>query len=109
MAILNLGGMNDKTSEKAERTARELDTANIRITQLEKQIRELQLNHQALWELLKASAKLPDEALQNQIDAFKQAIESRANQITNCATCNRTVPADKASCYYCGASLTHEN
>lgn len=41
MAILNLGGMNDKTSEKAERTARELDTANIRITQLEKQFREL--------------------------------------------------------------------
>ncbi len=107
MALLNLGGMNDRTSEKAEKTARELDTANFRISQLEKQFRDLQLYNQALWELLKSSANLPDDALQAQLDAYRQSLESRANQTTNCASCNRTVPADKTHCYYCGASLDH--
>jgi uncharacterized paraquat-inducible protein A len=109
MAILNLGGMADKTSEKAEKTARELDTATIRINQLEIQFREMKLNNQALWELLKSSANLSDTALQEKVDAIKASISARSNQTLSCASCHRTVPADKPNCYYCGASLELEN
>ena len=104
MALLN----RDKVSEKAEKTARELDTANFRITQLENQFRELQFTYQALWELLKTSAELPDDALEEKLHAMKQAIEERANQTMTCDSCQRIVPADKPSCYYCGAALKHD-
>lgn len=105
MALLN----RDKVSEKAEKTARELDTANFRITQLENRFRELQFTNEALWELLKISAELPDDALEEKLNAMKQAIEERANQTMTCDSCQRIVPADKPSCYYCGAQLTHES
>ena len=76
------------------------------IIQLEQKLNELSLTLDALWEVLKEQNLLGENTLQEKLSAMKTQIESRANETTNCTTCNRTVPANKDSCYYCGAKLT---
>lgn len=84
----------------------ELDTANFRIVQLENKIKELSFTVDTLWELLVEHKNFDASALQDKILAKKNELESRSNETTNCSSCNRTVPANKASCYYCGAKLS---
>jgi rRNA maturation endonuclease Nob1 len=83
----------------------EIDTANFRIIQLEKKLNDLSFTVDTLWELLVEQNDFDTDALQEKISAKKSEIESRANETSTCSSCNRTVPANKDSCYYCGAKL----
>jgi len=95
-----------KTSQDSEKSfTSELDTANFRIVQLEKKINELTFTLDTLWELIAEQSSFDSNALQEEISAKKNALEARANETINCSSCNRTVPANKNTCYYCGAKL----
>lgn len=95
-----------KTSQDTEKSfTSELDTANFRIVQLEKKINELTFTLDTLWELIAEQNNLDSNALQEKIAAKKNELEARANETINCSSCSRTVPANKNTCYYCGARL----
>ncbi|MBN4075659.1 MAG: hypothetical protein COA71_09715 [SAR86 cluster bacterium] len=102
MALFSIfdGNKNSENSNTSE-----IDAANFRIIQLNKKLDELSSTLEALWELLVEQHQFDESALQEKISAKKSAIESRANETTNCNSCNRTVPTSKGSCYYCGAKL----
>lgn len=100
-----LPGIGNNTDEATKKNARDLDTANIRIDQLERQFREMMLTNQALWELLQQHGGFSPEALEEKVESIKNSLLARANETLICNACERTVPADKASCYYCGAKL----
>ena len=84
----------------------ELEAAKFKITQLEQKLNELSLNMDALWHLLKERNQFDENALAERVAAAKAEIESRNLETTICSSCNRTVPANKDSCYYCGAKLS---
>jgi uncharacterized paraquat-inducible protein A len=85
--------------------SREIDTANFRIIQLEKKVNDLTFTFETLWELLTEHNDFNESALQEKISTKRNEIEARAGETTSCSSCNRTVPASKDSCYYCGAKL----
>ncbi len=70
-----------------------------------KKLDELSSTLETLWEFLVEQHQFDATALQQKIDAKSEALEARANETTSCNSCNRTVPADKSACYYCGAKL----
>lgn len=83
----------------------DLEAANFRIVQLENKINDLSFTVDTLWEFLVEQNNFDANSLQEKISKKQDEIESRSNETTNCSSCNRTVPANKASCYYCGAKL----
>ena len=93
----------DKNTDNS--ISREIDTANFRIVQLEKKVNELAFTLDTLWELLAEHNNFDANMLQEKISAKKNEIESRAGETTSCSSCNRTVPASKGACYYCGSKL----
>lgn len=101
-----LGSLFKPSNDLEKSLSNELDTANFRIVQLENKLKELSFTLDTLWELLVEHKDFDTSALQDKITAKKNELESRNNETTNCSSCNRTVPANKASCYYCGATLS---
>ncbi len=93
----------DKNTDNS--ISREIDTANFRIIQLEKKVNELAFTADTLWELLAEHNDFDVNALQQKISAKKNEIETRTGETTTCSACNRTVPANKGACYYCGSKL----
>ncbi|MDG2090637.1 MAG: hypothetical protein P8J61_05955 [Gammaproteobacteria bacterium] len=100
------GSLFKPVNDAEKSISNDLDTANFRVAQLENKIKELSFTLDTLWELLVEKNNFDVNAMQDKISAKKNEIESRSNETTNCSSCNRTVPANKASCYYCGAKLS---
>jgi uncharacterized coiled-coil protein SlyX len=101
-----IGSLFKPTQDNDKSINSELDTANFRITQLEKKLSDLTFTLDTLWELLTEQNGFDATALEEKLNAKKDELESRANETTACSSCSRTVPANKSSCYYCGAKLT---
>ncbi len=73
---------------------------------LRKKVNDLAFTIETLWELLVEHNDFNESALQEKVIAKKNEIESRAGETTTCRSCNKTVPTNKKSCYYCGANLS---
>ena len=100
------GSLFKPVNDAEKSISNDLDTANFRVAQLKNKIKELSFTLDTLWELLVEKNNFDVNALQEKISAKKNEIESRGNETSNCSSCNRTVPANKASYYYCGAKLS---
>ena len=102
MALFPISG-NNKQSER--NNTGELEAANFKIMQLEKKLSDLSFMLDALWEIVREQTQLDANTLSEKVSAKKNELEARTNETATCSSCNRTVPASKESCYYCGAKL----
>lgn len=102
MALFS-GAGKDKQSDSLN--TGELEAAKFKIIQLEQKFNELSLTMDALWHIVSEHNQLDENALIEKVAAAKANIESRSLETTSCSSCNRTVPANKDSCYYCGTKL----
>lgn len=76
------------------------------VRQLERTVQRMELEHRALWELVRDSSKLTDTDLETRVRGIDSRDGSEDGKITNvplrCPNCKRVSSSKHWKCMYCG-------
>ena len=81
---------------------------NQRIATLEKEVAELSILVEGLWNLLQSNNRLDNQNLTAAIEAVVESKKNHKEKKRGCKTCARFVSGQYKKCIYCGGDLVGE-